>query len=261
MVAAMVPTSLLTDRLRPLVIAHRGVPVRAPENTLASFRLALEDGADVVETDLRLTRDGAIVCLHDATLDRTTDRTGPVSEMDVAEVRTAVVIASEHGHFVADEPAGGVPTLEDVLGLVPPDVGLALELKDPGFADERAARRLTELCAGRIADGTVLLLSFDVELLRAARRAAPGVWIGAVAEWQPDPDFDGNGVSTTPQAMLANPDYMRLARERGLWVCPLDPRPDQRLTWYLEVGVDAVLTDDAAATRFALLALRGSPRP
>jgi glycerophosphoryl diester phosphodiesterase len=261
MVAAMPPTSLLTERLRPLVIAHRGVPVQAPENTLASFRLALEAGADAIETDLRLTRDGAIVCLHDATLDRTTDRTGPASEMTLAEIRTAVVIASEHGQFAADQPVGGVPTLEEVLALLPPDVGLALELKDPGFADEQFARRLAELCAARITDGTVLLLSFDVELLRAARRAAPGVWIGAVAEWQPDPDFDGNGVSTTPQAMLANPDYMRQARERGLWVCPLDPRPDQRLPWYMELGVDAVLTDDTAATRFALLALRGSPRP
>jgi glycerophosphoryl diester phosphodiesterase len=261
MMAAMAPASLLTDRLRPLVIAHRGVPVRAPENTLASFRLALEAGADVIETDLRLTRDGAIVCLHDATLDRTTDRTGPVSETSLAELRTAVVIASEHGQFAADEPVGGVPTLEEVLALMPPDVGLALELKDPGFADGQAARRLAESCAARITDGTVLLLSFDVELLRAARRAAPGVWIGAVAEWQPDPDFDGNGVSTTPQAMLANPDYMRRARERGLWVCPLDPRPDQRLPWYLEIGVDAVLTDDTAATRFAQLALRGGPRP
>ena len=254
-------TTPLFDRPRPLVLAHRGLPARAPENTLASFRMALEAGADAIETDLRLTADGAIVCLHDATLDRTTDRTGAVAEMELAEVREAVVIESEHGKFAAGDLLGHVPTLGELLELVPPAVGLALELKAAGFADERHARRLVEAIAARIAAGSVMLLSFEAALLWAVRAVAPEVWIGEVSEWQPHPEFDGNGVGTTPQAMLANPDYMLEARERDLWVCPLDPRPDERLAWYLELGVDAVLTDDAAATRFALLALRGGPRP
>jgi len=257
----MVPTTPLLDRPRPLVIAHRGVPVHAPENTLASFRLALEAGADAIETDLRLTADGEIVCLHDATLDRTTDRTGAVAEMRLAEVREAVVIASEHGQFAARDLLGHVPTLAELLDLVPPGVGLALELKAAGFAEERHARRLVEAIAPRIAAGSALLMSFETALLSAVHAVAPEVWIGEVAEWQPHPDFDGDGVGTTPQAMLANAGYMAEARARGLWVCPLDPRPDERLAWYLELGVDAVLTDDTAATRFALLALRGGPRP
>ncbi|MCL4860807.1 MAG: glycerophosphodiester phosphodiesterase [Caldilineaceae bacterium] len=57
-------------RTRPLIVAHRGVPVMQPENTLPSFALALEQGADALETDLRFTRDGEIVLFHDATHDR-----------------------------------------------------------------------------------------------------------------------------------------------------------------------------------------------
>lgn len=57
----------------PFILAHRGARAHAPENTLPAFNLALEQGADAIETDLRITRDRVIVCIHDATVDRTTD--------------------------------------------------------------------------------------------------------------------------------------------------------------------------------------------
>ncbi len=63
-------------RLRPLIMAHRGASNDAPENTLASFALALKQGADVLETDLRFTRDNELVLMHDATVERTTNGTG-----------------------------------------------------------------------------------------------------------------------------------------------------------------------------------------
>jgi hypothetical protein len=86
-----------------------------------------------------------------------------------------------------------------------------------------------------------MLLSFYEELLWAAREVAPDVWIGEISEANPNPVFAGDGVGTTPQAMQANPVYMQVAREHGLWVCPLDPDPDERLPWYLALGVDALL--------------------
>jgi len=73
--------------MAPLVIAHRGDSAHRPENTLASFASALEVGADLVEFDVQLTRDGAVVILHDAALERTTTGRGDVRQLTLAEVR------------------------------------------------------------------------------------------------------------------------------------------------------------------------------
>ena len=67
-------------------MAHRGNRVACPENTLAAFRRALDDGADIIETDLHVTADGEFVCIHDATVDRTTDGRGPVAGMTLGHV-------------------------------------------------------------------------------------------------------------------------------------------------------------------------------
>ena len=81
--------NVLGNRQRPLLIAHRGAPVHAPENTFASFQLAIDSGADIMETDLWFTRDGVIVCHHDDTVDRVTDGSGTLPEMTLDEVKKA----------------------------------------------------------------------------------------------------------------------------------------------------------------------------
>jgi glycerophosphoryl diester phosphodiesterase len=141
------------------------------------------------------------------------------------------------------------------LAAIPDHVGLALELKDAAFVEPACAEVLGEAIVARVKTGTVMLLSFHPELLEAARKAAPGVRVGLIYEYEPHPLFAGDGVGTTPHAMLANPGYMAEARRQSLWVCPLDTAPEPRLPWYLELGVDAVLSDDPATTIAALAAL------
>jgi glycerophosphoryl diester phosphodiesterase len=243
----------LLDLPRPLVMAHRGDAVHAPENTFAAFGLALEAGADILETDLWLTADGILVCHHDRTLDRVTDSAGAIPELTLAQVKKARVQRAYCGQFdAADYPDERIPTLEELLAFLPDDKGLALELKDPALAEPDNARKLVELIQPRIEARTVMLLSFHAELLWAAREVAPDVWIGEISEANPNPVFDGNGIGTTPMAMQANPRYMEVARAHGLWVCPLDPAPEERLDWYLALGVDAILTHEPAKTRKAL---------
>jgi glycerophosphoryl diester phosphodiesterase len=238
-------------------LAHRGDAVHAPENTFAAFGLALDAGADMLETDLWLTVDDVLVCHHDRTLDRVTDSTGAIPEKTLAQVRRARVIGSYCAQFdAAAYPDERVPTLEELLAFVPEDKGLALELKDPKLAQPACAAQLVATIRERIAARTVMLLSFDADLLWAARDHAPGVWIGEISEANPNPTFEGNGIGTTPQAMRANPRYMEVARAHGLWVCPLDPAPEERLAWYLALGVDAVLTHEPAKTRAALAQLQ-----
>jgi len=252
----------LTDLPRPLVMAHRGDAVHAPENSPSAFRLALERGADLLETDLWRTRDGVLVCHHDRTLDRTTDRTGAIPELSLAQVKQARVTGSYCGRYdEADYPDERVLTLDELLAALPEDRGLALELKDPALADPDNARQLVAAIRARIQEQTVMLLSFDTPLLRAAQRADPEVWIGKIGMFSPLPVFRGNGIGTTWPAMRVNPLYTWIARLQGLWVCPLDPSPEPRLDWYRKLGVDAVLTDDPARTCQALRRMPSAPTP
>ena len=249
----------LLDRPRPLLMAHRGDAVHAPENTFAAFGLALDAGVDLIETDLWITRDGVVVCHHDRTLERVTDSRGAIPEMTLAQIKSTRVTGSYCGHFAPSQyPDERIPTLEELLAFVPADTGLALELKDPQLSNPAYAEKLVGLIASRIKARTVLLLSFDHDLLWAARSADPAVWIGEISEANANPTFEGDGIGTTPQAMAANPRYMEIARAHGLWVCPLDPAPEERLPWYLSLGVDAVLTHEPVKTKETLERIRHS---
>jgi len=248
----------LLDMPRPLLMAHRGDAVHAPENTFAAFRLALEAGADILETDLWITGDDVLVCHHDRTLDRTTDRGGAIPDLALQEVKAARVTGSYCAAYdPASYPNEPIPTREALLALIPAEVGLALELKDPRLGQPRYAAQLADRVRARVGARTVMLLSFDARLLWAARAAAPEVWIGKIGMFSPVPLFRGDGIGTTYPALRLNPLYMWIARLQGLWVCPLDPAPEERLPGYLRMGVDAVLTHDPAQTREALRRLRG----
>ena len=125
--------ALLDLDARP-VIAHRGASGLAPENTLDAFDLAAKGGADAFELDVRLSRDGAPVVIHDAVLDRTTDRTGPVRGYTVADLR----MVDAGFHFTSDRGrsfpfrGGGarIPTLGEVLWTFP-GMPMLIEVKEP----------------------------------------------------------------------------------------------------------------------------------
>lgn len=247
----------LYNRPRPLLIGHRGAPVHAPENTLASFLLALDTGADIMETDLWFSKDGVIVCHHDRTVDRVTNGSGTISEMTLEEIKVLRVKRSYCGQFdQAKYPNAKVPTLGELLGLVPADVGLALDLRDPSFGEPERAAQLISMLRPRIEMGTVILISRDTRLLWTARQIEASILVGEISEFNSNPTFAGNAVSTSWQAMQSNPDYTKIAHRRNLWVCPLDPVPEDRLAWYLDIGVDAVLSEDPGVTREALAKLK-----
>jgi glycerophosphoryl diester phosphodiesterase len=133
----------LLDPGARLVIAHRGSSAEAPENTLPAFEAAVRRGADAIELDVRLTADGAPVVIHDATLDRTTDRSGPVAAVTLAELRTV----DAGWHFTPDRgrtnPCRGadmrIPTLGEVLWTFP-RLNVLVEIKEPSA--QEAVRRV-----------------------------------------------------------------------------------------------------------------------
>src|SRR5437762_8138525 len=121
------------DGLRPLVYAHRGGAALRPENTIASFDYGLSLGADGLEFDVRLSRDGVVVVHHDRTLDRTTDHRGPLAALTAAELARvdAAYNFVPRGQSVAAPYRGagfGIPTLRDVLHRFR-DIPIIIELK------------------------------------------------------------------------------------------------------------------------------------
>jgi len=160
--------------MAPLIIAHRGDSAHRPENTLASFASALEQGADLVEFDVQLSKDGQVVVIHDPTLDRTTSGQGKVSELTLAEIRS--VSAGYPERFGAAFTGERVPVLAEVLGLLRGRAKAMIEIKSDSVTDAEEdgveARMIAEIRRAGMED-EVALISFDRRALRRCQALAP----------------------------------------------------------------------------------------
>ncbi|ACS34195.1 glycerophosphodiester phosphodiesterase family protein [Thermococcus gammatolerans] len=141
------------ERDRIIVLGHRGCMGKFPENSLLAFRKAIEAGADGVELDVWLTKDGNAIVMHDETIDRTSNMSGKQKEMTLEELKKADIGGGEK-----------IPTLEEVFEVLPEDALVNVELKDRD-AVERVAEIVKVNNPQRI-----MISSFDVEALREYRR-------------------------------------------------------------------------------------------
>ncbi len=240
---APAPRLSLPNRKKPYVMAHRGNRVLCPENTLASFRQALTDGADILETDLHLSADGVFICIHDGMVDRTTDGSGPVAEKTLAQIKQ---LSASYGRAGFEQER--IPTLAEVAAILPPDVALALELKTDRFLEPEVCRQLADELAALGIRERSFVLSFSLARIQAVQAAAPNIPIGWITISGIRPIRPPQLLGPFWPLLLANPFYVLAAHAHGQVVCPLDPTPDRRLWWYRMLRCDAVLTDDPRST-------------
>jgi glycerophosphoryl diester phosphodiesterase len=233
---------------RGLVVAHRGASAEAPENTLAAFDLAVQVGADAVEFDVRVTADDRPVVIHDATVDRTTDGSGPVRGLTLEEIRRLRIAGAQR-----------VPELGEVLGLLSGRSGVDIEIKnvpgDPDFEPdrERAVELVHEALDAAGFVGEVIVSSFNPLSLAASRRLRPEVATGLLTNI--DIDVDAAVTFAAGQGhrwVLPFVDQVRVAARRasatahdaglllGTWLTD-DPPVAVEL---FAAGVDAVATND-----------------
>ena len=156
-----------------LNIGHRGAPRQAPENTLTSFHRALELGADGLELDVHLTRDGHVVVIHDRLLDRTTNGIGPVDEMDLADLKRLDAGA----HFSEGFQSERIPTLDEVFTTIPygPEIQIELKGLTAGLVHETV--RLIE---NRRTVDQVIVTSFVHTLIRSVKELNSSIRTGAL---------------------------------------------------------------------------------
>jgi glycerophosphoryl diester phosphodiesterase len=219
-------------------IAHRGASGSFPENTLAAFRAAIEAGAGMCELDVQLTRDGAMVVIHDDTVDRTTDGTGAVAAMTLAEIKRLDAGEKFASHFVGES----VPTLDEVLDLVQGRCALNIELKADGLE-----AKVGELVRARGAFGWTLISSFDWATLTRIRQVAPELRIGLLASRWPARLV---GAATEMKASAINPsfdivteDLCSAAHSRELKVYAWTVDEPVAMRRLIAAGVDGIMTN------------------
>jgi glycerophosphoryl diester phosphodiesterase len=223
-----------------VAIAHRGGSggTEAPEGTLAAFQDAADAGADWLEFDVRRTSDGVLVVLHDATVDRTTDGTGPIATLTLAQVRTL-------------DAGGGatIPTVEEVVDLAA-SAGLPIlpEIKD-GPAHAGVTGQLVDLLRAKGYLDRAVIQAFEAETLVELRRVAPearACWLTGL--WQLDltrPPANAAYVCPMGEMILLHPDMIRSAHASGRivfawWGALESPATDAVLEAF---GVDGIIVD------------------
>lgn len=232
----------MTAARPPLVIAHRGASAERAEHTLGAYELALAQGADGVECDVRLTRDGHLVCIHDATLDRTAGSPGRVSAMTLEELRT-----HDFGAWKG-EVSRGASILEFaiLLDLLADHPGRALfvETKHPvrtaGAVERELARVLTER---GFVDRSVMM-SFSVGAVRRTRRLVPA--LRTVMLREPHHVFHDSAVGLVG-ATMAGPS-IRAVRRRPERVSGWTRRGFGAFCWTVDAPEDVALCRDLGLT-------------
>ncbi|MFE3542122.1 glycerophosphodiester phosphodiesterase [Nocardia sp. NPDC059177] len=246
----------------PFVVAHRGASAARPEHTLDAYELALQEGADGVECDVRLTRDGHLVCVHDRTVDRTSDATGLVSELTLAELQDM--------NFGTGEAPQGVLALADLIELVldwrSRPTKLFIETKHPvrygALVENKVLAELQRfgIATPASADHSrAVVMSFAATAVWRIRRAAPLLPTVLLGE---SSRFLGGGAATTVGATAVGPSVKTLrehpelvdkaaAAGRATYCWTVDEPDDVKLC--ADLGVSWVATNHPGRTK-ALLA-------
>ena len=244
-----------TEQARgPAIVAHRGASSDAPENTLAAFKLGFDQGADAIEGDFRMTLDGRIVAMHDRRLERTTGDPRTVDEVTLDEIRRL-----DAGSWGAWRESGfegePVPTLEEVLQVVPDGKRILVEVKDTARIVDALVATLE---GSKLRPDQATVISFDAEVVEAFKRAAPAwtaFWLTSFEEtevgWRPTAadvvatairiGADGVDVRAVPE--VVDEGFVRTIRAAGLEVHVWTVN-DLELARRMEsVGVDSITTD------------------
>ena len=254
---------MLTDtpHTGPLIIGHRGASRDAPENTLESFRLAWDQGADGIEADFRLTADGRIVCMHDETATRTTGVALKIADTTCAELRHL-----DAGFWKAPKWSGAIiPTLDEVLAALPGGSWFFIEIKSGA---EIIAPLEKVLRDSGVSPERIRILGFSADLITEIKQRLPdwrACWLcdyrhtAADDLWRPSREqvletlrrSGADGLASDDSPFL-DPDLAEALQKRGseLHVWTVDrPTAARRLS---ALGADSIMTNRPGWLRHAL---------
>lgn len=238
---------MLTSLPQPVIFAHRGASAHAPENTLAAFELALTQGADGIELDVKLSADGHVVVIHDATVDRTTGTHGKVKDMPLTELR-----ALSAGRFFAEKFSDEkVPLLEEVFETFGKQLFINVELTNYTTPRDHLVESVCVLVKKFNVQKQIMFSSFFASNLSRARSYLPEVpcgllaFPGAVGAWARSFGYAfGKYAALHPNIKDVTPQQVqRVHRLQGrvhVWTVNAEADLHRLFDW----SVDGIFTDD-----------------
>jgi glycerophosphoryl diester phosphodiesterase len=242
---------MLENWPRPLVIGHRGASAHAPENTLASFELAIEHQADAIEFDVKLSSDNRVVIIHDSSVDRTTNGTGKVANLSLAALREL-----DAGSKFADKYAGEkIPTLNEVFERFGNQILMNVELTNYSTPFDGLVTKVVELVRFYKLENNVIFSSFLSNNLKVSRKLLPEVSCGLLAYsgWMGyyPRHFGWKKGFQALHPYLADVDQILVdnlhAAEKRIHVWTVNG--EDNLKHMLDLKVDGIFTDDPGMLR------------
>jgi glycerophosphoryl diester phosphodiesterase len=247
--------------------AHRGAAGTYPENTIPALEAAVRLGAQMIEFDLALTRDGELVLMHDATVNRTTNGTGRVLDLDLATLRQLDAGAWKHARFTGTR----IPTFTEALAVLPYNVWLNVDLKadarwGPHSAD--VGRRVAEMivAAGRQHQ---TLLAARADIAAAALKAAPEILICSMDRKPDSADYVQDAITRRVAYIQLRdcatdprfPTWIAALKSAGVKINYFYSNEPAEVARLLAAGVDFVLVDHLEAVIAAQPSGRATVRP
>jgi glycerophosphoryl diester phosphodiesterase len=243
---------------QPEIVGHRGVPLDAPENTVASAKAAWAQNADAVETDVHLTKDGQVIVVHDSTTERFDGRKVPVADLTLAELRSIDVGRRKGRQFAGER----MPTLDELIATVPEGKRMFVEIKTgpeilPALGEVLARSHATET--------NVVLISFNYEALMQAHARWPNyktLWLVGYTESHSDASSSDaiediilqanaagfSGLDLDANWPLRASDVRRI-KAAGLQVHVWTIDDPELASRWIEIGADSITTNRAGQLR------------
>jgi glycerophosphoryl diester phosphodiesterase len=227
--------------MTPKIYAHRGASAQAPENTIAAFKLAADQQADGIELDVTLSKDCQLVVIHDDSVDRTTNGTGEVSDLTLAELQALDAGQGEH-----------IPTLEEVFAAVGKGLLVNIELKNVKLFSNSLPDQVAQFIKTHNLIGDVIISSFNPFYLQRFHRQCPQARIGLLTlphmaklwVWR-FYHFD----ALHPYFKDVNRTLVEKVRKYGQQINTWTVDDPQEIKRLMMLGVDGIITNNPQRTR------------
>ena len=228
------------------IFAHRGASGYAPENTLTAIKKAIEMKADGIEIDIQLTKDGKIVVMHDWKVDRTTTGRGFVYELDFDYIRSL-----DAGQWYTKDFIGEVvPTLEEVLDILPNDIMLNIEIKDTARKHSNIEEKMLEVLKKYPEKfDNIIVSSFHHDKIKRLQELEPKLKLALLTDSEfieIEKYLSTNGLNSFsyhPEINLISKEDVEILHKKGIKVFVWTVNKEEDLAYLIKLGVDGVITN------------------
>lgn len=228
-----------------MVMAHRGDSVNAPENTLPAFQSAIDNGADAIELDVQMTKDGTIVVLHDSSIDRTTGQHGNIWDLTYDDIKDL-----DNGSFFS--PAFSdthIPTLDQVLKLCKDQLYLNIEIKRTGH-DEGITQKVVQIIKDNQFENECDITSMDYDTLLEVRAADPVITTvyTTIVAYGDVSDLSAADIFSV-EGSFVNRSFVSYLRQNGKGIYVWTINNEEQMQELAQLHVDAIITNDPVTCR------------